>query len=50
MMHINLTQMEDKELTEYVKENMEELARYQNIEVDNVFKTGTYRKPKEYNK
>uniref|UniRef100_A0A6M3JRX8 Putative radical SAM superfamily protein n=1 Tax=viral metagenome TaxID=1070528 RepID=A0A6M3JRX8_9ZZZZ len=46
-LHINLTGMEDSEMTDLVRSGLESLAKDQGIEVGDVFKTGTYKKPKD---
>ncbi|MFC1828423.1 B12-binding domain-containing radical SAM protein [Thermodesulfobacteriota bacterium] len=43
--HINLTSMSDETLIGKVTEGLQELAAKQGLELESVFKTGTYQKP-----
>lgn len=43
--HINLTQMSDEELVGTVERELRKLAQDLGLELESVFKTGTYRKP-----
>ena len=45
--HINLTNMYSVEFVDIVREELTKLADEQGVKVDNVFKTGTYKKPKD---
>lgn len=44
--HLNLTQMEDVEFIKIVTKNLVNLAKKQGLELNSVFKTTTYQKPK----
>lgn len=45
--HINLTAMSDAELVDRVTAGLQDLAEKQGLELESVFKTGTYQKPKK---
>lgn len=45
-MHINMTKMTDAELLQVVETNLLALAKKQGLQLDSVFKTVTYQKPK----
>lgn len=44
--HINLTQMSDEEFVDTVSTHLNELAVKEGLELESVFKTGSYKKPK----
>jgi len=45
--HINLTKMPDQEFRAIVQSGLRSLAKKQGLELESVFKTGAYQKPKE---
>lgn len=46
--HINLTQIPDDEFKHMVEDELKSLARKQGLELESVFKTTTYQKPKKF--